>query len=266
MKRKLTALFTALLLSLALLGSAAAAPYYSDTADLAPWASESVEFVTKYGLMNGVSGGKFDPNGCADRAMVATLIWRLAGKPIGNLTGVFADVPLEQWYSDAIDWAAEEKIVTGSYGRFNPFDYVTRQDLVLILYRYAGAPVSDVAALSYYKDFTDVSGYAANAMAWAVQNGILTGTKGSLLPKESATRAQLAAILTRYLKLNPDRIPEQVIPDPEPEPELPDPGDPDLMQPEAGGESGTASPVPGDNTALKDTVPGEDTAKTGENE
>ena len=259
-------MFTAFLLSLVLLGSAVATPYYSDTADLAPWASESVEFVTKYGLMNGVSGGKFDPSGHANRAMVATLIWRLAGKPIGNRTGVFADVPLEQWYSDAIDWAAEEKIVTGSYGHFHPFDNVTRQDLVLILYRYAGSPVSDVAALSYYKDFTDVSGYAANAMAWAVQNGILTGTKGSLLPKESATRAQLAAILTRYLKLNPDRLPEQVIPDPVPEPEFPDPENPDLMQPEAGSMTDTVTPVPDDDTAPKDPVPGEETAETDETE
>lgn len=222
MKRKLTALLTALALSLVLLGSAVAAPYYSDTAELAPWAAESVDFVTKYGLMNGVSGGKFDPNGFANRAMVATLIWRLAGRPIGNLTGVFADVPLEQWYSDAIDWAAEADIVTGAYGRFNPFDFVTRQDLVLILYRYAGSPVSDVTVLSFFKDFTQVSGYAANAMAWAVEKGILTGTDGSLLPKESATRAQLAAILTRYLKLHPEQLPEQVLPDPDPEPTDPE--------------------------------------------
>lgn len=232
MKRKLTALFIALLLSLALLGSAVAAPYYSDTADLQPWAAEAVDFMTKYGLMNGVSGGKFDPNGYANRAMVATLIWRLAGEPIGNLTGVFADVPLEQWYSDAIDWAAEEKIVTGSYGHFYPFDYVTRQDLVLILYRYAGSPVTDVTVLSYFRDFTEVSGYAANALAWAVEQGIILGSDdGSLLPRESATRAQLAAILTRYLKLNPEQIPEQVIPDPLPEP---DPEEPAPEAPEQG--------------------------------
>lgn len=241
MKRKLTALLTALILSLALLGSAVAAPYYSDTADLQPWAAEPVDFVTKYGLMNGVSGGKFDPNGFADRAMVATIIWRLAGKPIGNLTGVFSDVPLEQWYSDAIDWAAEEDIVNGAYGRFRPFDYVTRQDLVAILYRYAGSPRSDVTVLSYYKDFTEVSGYAANAMAWAVENGILTGSKGSLLPQESATRAQLAAILTRYLKLNPDQIPEQVLPDPVPEPE---PDQPGVDLPEENG--GSPDTPPGD--------------------
>lgn len=248
-------MFTALLLSLALLGSAVATPYYSDTSHLAPWAWESVEFVTKYGLMNGVSGGKFAPDSYADRAMVATLIWRMAGEPIGNLTGVFADVPLDQWYSDAIDWAAEEKIVTGTYGRFRPFDYVTRQDLVLILYRYAGSPLSDVTVLSYYKDFTEVSGYAANAVAWAVQKGILTGTKGSLLPKESATRAQLAAILTRYLKLNPDQIPEQVIPDPAPDPELPEGENPEVENPDAGGEVSSPDAVlpSGDDTGTPDS-------------
>lgn len=252
MKKRLTALFIAVILSLALLGSASAAPYYSDTADLPAWAAESVDFVTKYGLMNGVGGGMFDPNSYANRAMAATLIWRLAGKPEAAQPSMFADVEAGQWYSGAIDWAAGKKIANGSYGYFRPLDFVSRQDLVLMLYRYAGSPVSDVTVLSYFKDFTQVSAYAANALAWAVQKGILLGSEGSLLPKESATRAQLAAILTRYLKLNPDQIPEQVLPDPTPDPE-PEPEEPTPELPEQ-----DALPVPPTNDSV--SPPGNDAA------
>jgi len=219
MKRKLTALFTAFVLSLSLLGSAAAAHAYSDTAELAPWAQEAVDFVTSRGLMNGVWTNRFDPEGYASRAMVITVIWRMAGCPIGNLTGVFADVPIGDWYSDAIDWAAEENFVMGERGKYRPFDPITRQDLILILYRYAGSPFSDVSILSYYNDYTQVSGYAANALAWAAETGIANGDGTNLMPKESATRAQLAAIVMRYLKLTGQ--------DPGPLPEFEEPVDPE---------------------------------------
>lgn len=195
--RKLTALIATAALSVSLLGSAAAAGY-TDTVDLPAWGVEAVEYVTTHGLMNGVGDNAFDPYGYADRAMVATLIWRMAGSPLGNITGTFPDVPLNQWYSDAIDWAAEMGVVTGADGKFDPFSVVTRQDLAVMLYRYAGSPAADVSVLSWYQDYTQVSGYAANALAWAVETGIINGSGTTLMPKDGATRVQLAAILMRF--------------------------------------------------------------------
>ena len=228
MKRKLTAFILVLVLSLSLMGSAAAAHAYSDTAELLPWAKEAVDFVSSRGLMNGVWTNRFDPEGYATRAMAATVIWRMAGSPIGNLTGVFADVPFGEWYSDAIDWAAEENFVMGERGKYRPFDPITRQDLILILYRYAGSPFSDVSILSYYNDYTQVSSYAANALAWAAETGIATGDGVNLMPKESATRAQLAAIVMRYLTItgqDPGELPvepeEPIDPDAPVDPDAP---------------------------------------------
>lgn len=198
--RRLAALVAAAALSMAFMGNAAAAAY-SDTVELPAWGKEAVEYVTEHKLMNGVGGGAFDPYGYADRSMVATLIWRMAGSPLGNITGTFSDVPLGQWYSDAIDWAAETGVVTGSdNGKFDPFSVVTRQDLAVMLYRYAGSPAADVTVLSWYTDYTQVSGYAANAMAWAVEMGIINGSGTALMPRDGTTRVQLAAILMRFVE------------------------------------------------------------------
>ena len=180
------------------LASGAMAAGFSNTADLAPWGQEAVAYVTANGLMNGTGPDTFSPDAGADRSMVATLIWRMAGQPLGNITGTFSDVPLDQWYTDAIDWAAERGVITGSEGKFRPFEVVTRQDLAVMLYRYAGSPSANVAVLAWYEDYTQVSGYAANALAWAVEKGIINGSGTALMPREGATRLQLAAILMRY--------------------------------------------------------------------
>ena len=199
-KHTLTAMVLSGALALSLTGGAMAASAFTDLSGLKSWALEAVDYVTSTGLMKGTGSTTFQPNGYADRSTVATLIWRMAGEPIGNITGTFSDVPLNQWYSDAIDWAAEAGVVTGDAGRFRPFVIVTRQDLAVMLYRYAGSPAADVTVLSYYQDYGEVSGYAANAMAWAVSEGILSGDGSRLMPQNGTTRVQLAAILMRYLE------------------------------------------------------------------
>ncbi len=200
MKHKLTTLIAAGILTMGLAVGAMAASGYSDTAGLQPWGMEAVNYVTRHGVMNGISADIFSPNTYADRSMVATLIWRMSGKPLGNITGTFSDVALNQWYSDAIDWGAEQGIITGSEGKFRPFEVVTRQDLAVMLYRYAGSPEADVTVLSWYLDYNQVSGYAANAVAWAVEKRILSGDGINLMPQGGTSRVQLAAILMRYLE------------------------------------------------------------------
>ena len=261
MKQKLTAFFIVLALLLSLMGSAAAAHAYSDTAELAPWAKEAVDFVDSRGLMNGIGSNLFGPEETASRAMVVTVIWRMAGSPIGNLTGVFSDVPIGEWYSDAIDWAAEEGIVVGEKGKFNPFDPITRQDLLLILYRYGGSPASDVSILSYFYDYTQVSGYAANALAWAAQSGIANGDGINLMPKESATRAQLAAIVMRYLKLT-GQDPGELPPDPTEPTEPLEPTGPDMLFPTEEENGARESGTEEESGAEDDRAEGEGTTST----
>lgn len=200
MKHKLTTLIAAGALTLGLTARTLAISSYSDIAGLQLWGMEAVNYVTQHGLMNGTSAETFSPYTYADRAMVATLIWRIAGMPLGNITGTFSDVALDQWYSDAIDWGAEQGVITGAEGRFRPFEVVTRQDLAVMLYRYAGAPEADVTVLSWYLDYNQVSSYAANAVAWAVEKRILSGDGTNLMPKSGASRVELAAIMMRYLE------------------------------------------------------------------
>ncbi len=242
MKRRLTAALLAGALALALTTGGLAASGFSDIANLQPWGREAVEYVTGQGLMNGTGATTFSPNTYADRATVATLIWRIAGKPIGNITGTFTDVPLNQWYSDAIDWAAESDVVTGANGRFRPFDVVTRQDLAVMLYPYAGSPAADVTVLSWYQDYNQILSYAANAMAWAVSEGILSGDGTSLMPQYGTKRVELAAILMRFLEKDAqepengaDALPQTQAPSKEEE-------SPAETEPSAGGEPAAGDP------------------------
>lgn len=219
-KHTLTALVLSGALAFSLTSGAMAASAFTDLSGLKSWGLEAVDYVTSNGLMNGTSTTTFTPNGYADRSTVATLIWRMAGEPIGNITGTFSDVPLGQWYSDAIDWAAEAGVITGASGKFRPFEIVTRQDLAVMLYRYAGSPPADVTVLSFYQDYNEVSSYAANAMAWAVSEGILSGDGSRLMPQNGTTRVQLAAILMRYLERDAQPEDNDVLP-----PETSQPGD-----------------------------------------
>ena len=177
---------------------------YSDVSD-GYWAYDAIRFVTEEDLFQGVSGGGFAPELTMSRAMLATVLYRAAGSPAVTASAGFTDVPAGQWYSDAVNWAAGEGIVNGVGGnRFAPDDNVSREQIATILYQYVlstgETAEADASVLSGYGDSASVHSWAADGMAWAVGEGIITGKPGSLLaPTDSATRAEVATMLMRFL-------------------------------------------------------------------
>ena len=142
----------------------------------------------------------FNPDGATSRAMLAAILWRLEGSPVVNYAMDFADVEEGQWYTEAIRWAASEGIVTGyGDGAFGTNDSITREQFAVMLYRYAGAQPAS-GTLSTFRDGTAVSDWAAEAMGWAVEAGLITGTGdgSALTPQGQATRAQAAVLLMRW--------------------------------------------------------------------
>lgn len=180
---------------------------YSDVTETSGWRYEAITYVTDQGLMNGMAGtGKFMPDATMDRAMFATVIYRMAGSPEVSYSGKFPDVPNGQYYSQAISWANREAIIQGhsNTGLFGTKENVSREDLVTMLYRYAqyrGMDISARTSLSGFPDAGQVSGYALPAMQWAVARGIIGGRSntGMLDPKGNASRVECAAILERFL-------------------------------------------------------------------
>ena len=169
------------------------------------WFYDYVAWAYNTGLMEGVSAGRFAPNSTTTRAMVITIIYRLAGSPGVSGTSDFTDVPADAWYSDAVTWAAKRGIVEGMTATtFDPNDAVTREELAAMLYRYAKHKGYDTSAaentnILSYNDALSISEYAFEALQWACGEGIINGTgAGSLEPGGSATRAQLAAMLYRF--------------------------------------------------------------------
>ena len=163
------------------------------------WYHEAVDFTVSEGLMSGVGGGKFDPNGTMTRAMMVTVLYRMAGSPAVTGPSSFTDVPEGQWYSDAIAWAQDNGIVLGVLAdKFDPNGYVTREQIATILWRYENKP-EVTADLSSFKDAASISEYAVDAMTWAVSEGIFQGDAGNLKPTAYATRAEFACIIMRYL-------------------------------------------------------------------
>ena len=186
-------------------------PAYESFSDLkaGAWYRDGVEYALKKGLMRGVSDSAFAPDETTDRAMAITVLWRAAGSPVVNYAVPFSDVAAGSWYADAVAWAASEGIITGyTDGRFGVGDRVTREQMAVMLYRYAqkkGADVSvgeDTNILSY-DDAASVAAYAMPAMQWACGSGVINGSTGQsgavrLDPQGSATRAQLAVMLLRF--------------------------------------------------------------------
>ena len=177
-------------------------PVFTDLDDDA-WYTEAVDYVLETGLMNGVGGERFDPNGATTRAQLVTMLWRLEGKPMVNDPMQFEDAASDVWYSEAVRWAASEQIVTGSNGSFAPNAPITREQLAAILWRYAKYKEIDVSVgentnILSYNDAFEVSGYAYPALQWACGAGILNGTNGWLMPQGHATRVQTAAMLYRF--------------------------------------------------------------------
>ena len=172
---------------------------------IADWFYDDVMFVCGRGVMQGVSDTRFGPHLTATRAMMATILWRMEGSPTPTAEARFTDVRSGQWYSEAVAWTAQSGVYTGyADGSFRPNDSITREQLAAILYRYAkykGVDVSvgeDTNILSY-ADAAEISDYAFPAMQWACGAGVMQGSNGNLLPRGRATRAQIAAMLHRYL-------------------------------------------------------------------
>ena len=180
---------------------------FQDMPGFSDWAHEGIDFCVGTGLMKGVSETVFSPGGTVSRAQLVTILYRMEGSPeVSEWYSEwrpYSDVPAGQWYSDAVLWATSENIVYGiGNGRFNPNGPVTREQIATILYRYSGSRFS-AGSLSAFPDAGRVSEYAINAMVWATSEGLIKGVKTGntsyLYPQASATRAQIAAIIMRYL-------------------------------------------------------------------
>lgn len=170
--------------------------------DSGAWYWEAVAYAYHNGLMNGTGPRTFSPEATTTRGMIVTILYRLEGSPAASLSR-FRDVPEGQYYSNAVAWAAANGVVEGySDGRFGPDDPITREQMAVVLSRYAGYKGYSTGArvsLSAYGDAGDVSPYALEAMQWARAEGLITGTDANLLlPGGSAKRAQIAAILMRF--------------------------------------------------------------------
>ena len=169
------------------------------------WFYDDVRYVYETGLMNGTANRIFAPSVSTTRAMIVTILWRLEGSPVVNFAMRFRDVVENAWYSEAVRWAAANGIVTGySENAFGPNDNITREQLAAILHRYAKYKGLDVSAgedtnILSFDDAQTISGYAVPAMQWACGAGLMQGSNRKLLPTAEATRAQVAAMLHRFL-------------------------------------------------------------------
>lgn len=174
------------------------------------WFASNVQYVYDNGLMNGTTTTTFEPESNLTRAQTAVVLWRIAGQPAPTAKAPFTDL-VDAWYRDAIAWAAEQKVVNGrGDGTFDPAGFITREELVTMTWRYAGEAASE-QDLSNWPDADKVYDYAAGAMKWAVETGVINGKDGKLAPKDNATRAQFAAIIERYMKLNDTKADDIVI-------------------------------------------------------
>lgn len=166
------------------------------------WYYNAVEYVYENGLMSGVSGGWFAPNDTLTRAMLVQTLYAMEGRPAAASAG-FADVASGDWYASAVNWAAANGVVSGvSETGFGPNNALTREQLALILYRFAqykGYDVTGTSDLAAYADGSSVSGWAAEAMGWAVDAGLISGVGGNqIAPTGTASRAQVAQILMNF--------------------------------------------------------------------
>lgn len=177
---------------------------FADVAENA-WYTDAVRYVYEHDLMDGIGSTTFAPDATTSRAMIATILWRMAGSPAVNGSIGFSDVADGQWYSEAIRWAASEGIVDGyGNGSFGPNDPITREQFAAMLWRYAASAGYDVSIgestnILSYADETNVSEYAIPAMQWACGSGVITGiSEATLVPLGEATRAQAATMLMRF--------------------------------------------------------------------
>ena len=193
--------------SLTLTGSAAVYAGWNPFTDTGSgdWYYEDVLYVYNRGLMEGTGEHSFSPDGAVTRGQIVTILWRLAGSPVVNFAMDFTDVTEETWCAEAIRWAAAEGIAQGfDDGSFGQDRVVTREQLAAFLYREVQRQGGGFTGMWYfplnYPDMEELGAFADEAMHWCVMTGVLQGTAdGRLAPKDTADRAQLSAILHRYL-------------------------------------------------------------------
>ncbi|MCL2152228.1 MAG: S-layer homology domain-containing protein [Oscillospiraceae bacterium] len=177
---------------------------YTDVSDT-DWFYDAVQFATEAGLMKGTSSISFSPSNTLTRAMIVTILYRLEGEPEVSGDIPFLDVSEDEWYSDAILWASQNGIVLGyGNGYFGINDTITREQIVVILYRYAkdkGLDVNASTDLSEFTDMTEISDWALIAMKWAVAESLIEGRSGNnIAPIDAPTRAEAAVIFKRYME------------------------------------------------------------------
>ena len=213
LKRLLSVMLAAMLLAMSTTAFAAVNDTgFSDVAADA-WYADSVAYVRDNGLMGGTGDNTFSPNASTSRAMLAMVLYRLAGSPSVTGNDSYTDTVDGAWYAEAVLWASQQGVI-GGYGDslFGTDDPVTREQIAAILWRYAGSPMAEQG--TDFADESEIASYAMNAVDWVRANGIMNGKDGNLFdPKGNATRAEIAAILRNYMQLN------NTTPDPAPDPE-----------------------------------------------
>ena len=169
------------------------------------WFFKGVEYVVDKDIMSGVSENQFDPSGKLTRAMLVQMLYNMESRPACDAENAFMDVPVGQWYTDAVIWANDAKIVSGmGEGLFAPNMEITREQMVAMLYNYAkykGYDVTASAGLSAFADTASVSAWAQPAMQWAVAEGYISGMgDNQLAPQGTATRAEIASVIMRFME------------------------------------------------------------------
>ena len=169
------------------------------------WYRGAVDYVLQRGYMVGATNNQFNPEGAVTRAQIAQIFYAMNGKPSAGKQPKFSDVSKDAWYAAAVNWAATFGVVSGyPDGSYHPMEFITRQQLATILYKYA--QLKGYAAegegrgigLGGYADVQEVGSWAWEAMAWCVHKGIISGSNIGLEPNAHATRSQIAAILKSY--------------------------------------------------------------------
>ena len=168
------------------------------------WFYNAVQYVAGEGLMSGVSASSFGPSVNLSRAMLAQMLYAMEGKPAVSGASGFSDVPTGEWFASAVNWAAAQGVVAGTGGsQYSPNSPLTREQMAQILYSYAKYKGYDTTqggmAVREFADSDKISGWAAEAVSWAVSEGLLSGSDGNRLnPTGTATRAQVAQVLMNF--------------------------------------------------------------------
>ena len=199
MKRRALSLIISICLLFGVMAPAyAVSPAFGDVSGDA-WYADAVDYAKENGLMNGTSENTFSPNGAMSRAMIVMILYHLAGDPDTEPTSTFFDVPTDEWYSIPVTWAEANDVISGyPNGMFAPNDPVTREQAATILWNYQGRPSAETAQT--FADQEMISGYAADAVAWARGEGIINGKPENIFdPSGTITRAEMATMLYRWL-------------------------------------------------------------------